>query len=123
MGMKNGEQGHNLNFPNDSAELFAEKKIKLSQYIGVTYDVKGGKWRSQRRSKHEKKVICKGYYENEETAAHASDALAKKLIAKGEQYHKLIFTDDDTEEFPKKSMSHCKRKRPSHEDLSHPKDN
>merc|ERR1712098_1014717 len=46
---------------------------------------------------------------NEETAARASDALAIKLMANGEQNHKLNFPDEDTEVFPDRAR---KRKRP-----------
>ena len=41
-----------------------------------------------------------GRYDNEETAAHASDTLARKLMSNGEQGHKLNFPDDDTKVFP-----------------------
>ena len=36
-------------------------------------------------------------YENEETAAHASDTLARKLMENGEKALKLNFPDDYTE--------------------------
>merc|ERR1712098_252226 len=63
---------------------YAKKKEPSSQFIGVSYDVKSGKWRAQRRSKLEKKMIHYGSYKNEETAALASDTLARKLLANGE---------------------------------------
>ena len=44
-------------------------------------------------------MINHGSYENEEAAAHASDTLARKLIANGEQGHKLNFLGDETEVF------------------------
>ena len=42
-----------------------------------------------------------GSYKNEEMAAYASDALAKKLMDNGEKTHKLNFPDDNTEVFAK----------------------
>merc|ERR1712058_210251 len=48
-------------------------------------------------SKNEKKHFFNGSYDNEETAAHASDTLARKLMENGEQGHKLNFPDDHTE--------------------------
>ena len=42
-------------------------------------------------------MIQSGTYKNEETAARASDTLARELMANGEQGHKLNFPDDDTE--------------------------
>jgi hypothetical protein len=120
--MTNGEQGHKLNFPKDGIEVFAEEKLNYSKFIGVTYDVNKSKWLAQRRGKLEKKMCYNGFYDNEETAAHASDTLAKKLKAKGEQGHKLNFPDDDTEVF-RKERQRVKRKRPDHEDLDDPKSN
>jgi len=58
---------------------------------------------STRHSKLEKKDVYNGVYENEERAAHASDTLARILIANGEQGHKLNFPDDNTEVFPEKN--------------------
>merc|ERR1712098_819259 len=40
-----------------------------------------------------------GIYDNEKTAAHASDTLARKLITNSKQGHKLNFPNDDTEVF------------------------
>ena len=45
-------------------------------------------------------MIHYGTYDNEETAARASDTLARKLLTNGEQAHKLNFPDDDTDVFP-----------------------
>jgi len=117
----NGEQGHKLNFPDDHTRVYPEKKTTSSKYIGVSYSENRSKWIAQRRSKHdEKKMICSGRYENEETAAHASDTLAKKLIANGELGHKLNFPEDDTEVYQERQR---KRKRPNREDLGHLKNN
>ena len=58
------------------------------------------KWVTSRRSKQTKKLFYNGNYKDEETAAHASDTLAKKLIENGEKGHKLNFPDDDTEMYP-----------------------
>merc|ERR1712098_857224 len=119
--MANGEQAHILNFPDDDVEVFPEeKKGPQSQFIGVIYDINTTKWRVQRRSKLEKKIICNGRYENEETAARASDTLARKLMANGEQAHKLNFPDDDIEVFLDRAR---KRKRPQYEGLDCSKNN
>merc|ERR1712098_584931 len=117
----NGEEGHKLNFPNDETEVFPELKTKSSQYIGVSYYMNTSKWRAHRRSKNEKTVLYNGYYDNEERAARASDASARKLITIGEEGHNLNFPDDKTEVFPEERQ--IKRKRTHHEDLGHPKNN
>merc|ERR1712098_463723 len=52
--------------------------------------------------KNEKKNVYNGCYKDEETAAHASDTLARQLIANGEKGHKLNFPDDHTEVYPEK---------------------
>merc|ERR1712098_732410 len=80
-------------------EVLAEKTTS-SSYIGVSYREDTSNWFARRYSKHENKVICNGCYGDEETAAHASDTLARKLMEKGEQNHKLNFPDDDTDVFP-----------------------
>ena len=81
------------------------ERTPSSQYIGVSYIVSKSKWRTNRHSKHDKKELCNGYYDNEETAAHASDTLARKLMANGEQSHRLNFPDDETEVFQKVTKS------------------
>jgi len=97
----NGEQGHKLNFPNDDSEVFQEKKTFSSQFVGVVYKINIiSKWQAKRHSKHEKKDVYSGSYDNEATAARASDTLARKLIAKGEKGHKLNFPNDNTEVLP-----------------------
>ena len=58
----------------------------------MTY--KNSKWHAKRWSKNEEKNFSNGSYDNKETAAHASDTLARKLIANGEKGHKLNFPDD-----------------------------
>merc|ERR1712098_759438 len=98
-------QGHKINFPDDHTEMHTEEKIQISEYIGVSYQERNSKWYAQRRSKNEKKNVCNGSYENEETAAHASDTLARKLMEKGEQGHKLNFPDDHTEVHKKTTAS------------------
>merc|ERR1712098_555999 len=74
------------------------------QYIGGSYYVQTSKWRAYRRSKHEKKNFFNGYYDNEETAAYASDTLARKLMKNGEQGHKLNFPDDHIEVHPEEKI-------------------
>jgi len=101
--MNNGEQGHKLNFPDDDTEV--HKKTATSQYIGVTYSAFWKKWHVQRKSKNEKKLVHNGGYDNEKTAAHASDTLARELTEKGEHGHKLNFPDDHTEVHPEKAAT------------------
>jgi hypothetical protein len=82
------------------------KLHKKSKYIGVSYDKMTSKWRAQRRSKYQKKLfLYNGLHRDEETAAHASDTLARKLMGKGEQGHILNFPDDYTEVYPEKHKS------------------
>merc|ERR1712098_940131 len=83
------------------------EKTATSKYIGVTctHGQKHSKWRVQRKSKHEKKIVSNGYYDNEKTAAHASDTLARKLTEKGEHGHKLNFPDDHTKMHPEKTAT------------------
>jgi len=109
--IKNGEQGHTLNFPDDHFEVHPEEKKNTSQYIGVRYQ--NSKWCARRWSKNEKKMVFYGYYDNEETAAHASDTLARKLMKNGEQGHKLNFPGDHTEVHPEFQ----KKKRKRHENF------
>merc|ERR1712098_321632 len=94
--MENGEQNQKLNFPNDHTEVYPEKEI-ASKFIGVTYNKNKPKWYVQRWSKYESKNVFGGCYNNEETAALASDTLARKLMKNGEQKLKLNFPDDHTE--------------------------
>jgi hypothetical protein len=95
--MKNGKQIHKLNFPGDYTEVYTEKKESSSKFIGVSYNKKNSNWTAQRWSTKENKTIHKGYYDNEEIAAHASDTLARKLMENGEQKLKLNFPNDHTE--------------------------
>merc|ERR1712098_361031 len=83
----NGEKGHKLNFPDEHTEVYPEEVKVSSNFIGVTYSKRDARWVAQRRSKNEKKVVHNGTYKDEETAAHASDTLARKLIANGEKGH------------------------------------
>jgi hypothetical protein len=92
--MQNGEQNHKLNFPYDDIDVFPEKRSS-SKYFGVSYNRVIEKWSANRWSKCDKRLICNGYYDTEETAARASDTLGKKLIEIGEKDHKLNFPDDD----------------------------
>merc|ERR1712058_91254 len=90
--MRSGEQYHKLNFRDDETEVHSIKQF-TSKYIGVSK--KGSKWRAARFSKIENKSVRNGRYDNEETAAHASDNLARKLKSSGEQKLKLNFPDDE----------------------------
>merc|ERR1712098_995892 len=62
-----------------------DKVNKSSKFIGVTYHKKISKWLVQRKSKNENKNVYNGCYDDEETAAHASDTLARKIMKNGEQ--------------------------------------
>merc|ERR1712098_125368 len=107
--MENGKQKLKLNFPEDHTELHSKKK--KSKFIGVSSNERKSKWFAQRRSKNEKKIVFNGYYEDEETAAHASDTLVRQLMENGEKNHKLNFPDNHTEVYPEKNQKN-KRKRP-----------
>merc|ERR1712098_677383 len=110
--MKNGEQNHKLNFPEDDTEVYPEKKKTSSKFIGVSFNKRAeSMWSVGRWSKKENKTLFNGHYENEETAAHASDTLARKLMKNGEQNLKLSFPEDDTEVYPLGNQKK-KRKRP-----------
>ena len=64
----------------------------------MTFDGNTSNWKAQRWSKN--KTLFNGRYDDEETAARASDTLARKLMKSGEQTLKLNFPDDDTEVYP-----------------------
>merc|ERR1712098_780204 len=49
-----------------------------------------------------------GYYKDEETAARASDTLARELMANGEQNHKLNFLGDSTEVYARERETSSK---------------
>merc|ERR1712098_942322 len=100
--MANGKQKLKLNFPDDETEMCTEKKGKTSKYIGVSYDEKSSKWAVTRWSKNASKTVHNGFHKNEETAANASDTLARKLTANGEENHKLNFLADEAELHPEK---------------------
>jgi len=118
--MENGEQKHKLNFPDDDAEVYPKEKRFTSKFIGVSYCETKSKWFVQRHSKDENKQFSKGCYGDEETAAHASDTLARKLMENGEQKLKLNFPNDHTEVYPAQQK---KRKRPKDLNLEHPQIN
>merc|ERR1712098_255732 len=103
--MKNGEQNHKLNFPEDHTEVYPEKKKTSSKFIGVSFEKK---WRIQRWSKKENKMFYNGRYDDEETAARASDTLARKLMKNSSQSLKLNFPEDDTEVYPAEKKASAK---------------
>jgi len=93
------------------AVIFEHKetnKIFFVKLIGVTGNKTRTRWTANRWSKKEKKNVHNGVYKDEETAAHASDSLARKLIENGEQGHKINFPDDDTEVYPEKTPTSFK---------------
>merc|ERR1712098_684339 len=114
--MENGEQNHKLNFPYDRTEVYREEKRFTSKFIGVFYDKNKSKWLVQRWSQNEKKNAYNGCHDNEETAAHASDTLARKLMKNSEQKLQLNFPDDHTEVNPTEQK---KRKRSKDLNLEH----
>merc|ERR1712058_148660 len=73
---------------------YVKENKKTSNYFGVSYNENKAKWVAYRRSKNEKKNVFNGTYKDEETAAHASDTLARKLMVNGEKGHKLNVPDD-----------------------------
>jgi len=85
--MKNGES-HFLNF------------APSSNYIGVTYNKKYGKWEAQRWNQDTQWTNKNGAYADEETAAHASDTLARILMGTGRQKHRLNFPNDLIDVYP-----------------------
>merc|ERR1712098_287058 len=98
--IKNGEQNHKLNFPDNGTVIIKSKsfeKATSSQYIGVSYNESKSAWRAYRWRKNEKKMVYNGFYKDEETAAHASDTLAREFMANGGQKLKVNFPDDETE--------------------------
>merc|ERR1712098_328586 len=82
---------------------------KSSKFIGVSYHKYLLKWKAYRWSKNEKKVAGNGLYKDEETAARASDTVARKLMKNGERKLRLNFPDEHTEVYPENQK---KRKRP-----------
>jgi hypothetical protein len=100
--MDSGEKKLKLNFPDDHTEVFPEE-TKTSRYFGVSFNK--NKWRAHKRSTHENKTVYYGEYKDEKTAAHASDTLARQLMAKGEKNHKLNFPDDGIEVHPAKKKT------------------
>jgi hypothetical protein len=56
-----------------------------SRFFGVMYSKTRCKWCVQRRSKMQQKTLYNRAYDDEETAAHASDNLVRSMIAHGEQ--------------------------------------
>jgi len=107
--IKNGAQKLKLNFPDEKSEVFPE--TKSSKFIGVSYDTLNQRWLVSRHSKSENKPVCNGSYKNENTAAHASDTLARKLIKNGAQKLKLNFPDDHTEVYSAENQKKRKRQK------------
>jgi hypothetical protein len=105
--MRSGEKKHRLNFPSDDIEALPEK-ITSSKFIGVSYNEPKGRWQVYRYSKNGKKMVHNGCYKSEETAAHASDTSARKLMKNGEQQLKLNFPYDENEVRPEKTKTSSK---------------
>jgi hypothetical protein len=94
--MAKGEENHKLNFPDENIKVHPDERAKSSSYIGVYYNKKKKTWKTLRWSKILHKDVHNGSYKNEETAGHASDTLARKLMFNGEQSHKLNFPESNT---------------------------
>jgi hypothetical protein len=92
----------NLIFVKIEEDEYTKTNKKTSKFIGVCYDKSKTRWTAQRRNKSERKNVVNGSYKDEETAAHASDTLARKLMKNGERNLKLNFPDDKSEVFPEK---------------------
>jgi hypothetical protein len=88
-----------------STEIFQEENESTSKYVGVTFHKSHSHWRAIRWSKIDYTMTYSGPYKDEETAAHASDTLARQLMANGEQCHKLNFPDDHTEVYPEETKT------------------
>merc|ERR1712098_182621 len=94
------------------------RKKKGSKFIGVTHNKNKSKWRAQRKSKYGNTMVYYGCYDDEETAAHASDTLARKLMGNGEQKVTLNFPDDYTEVYPENQKTKRMRLRTSSKQIS-----
>merc|ERR1712098_961698 len=120
-GSENGEE-----FGNNSIVVKIEEEdyVKVnnkSKFIGVSYRKEISKWQVKRWSKTEKKTVHNGCYDDEETAAHASDTLARQLMENGEQKLKLNFPEDHTEVYSAENQK--KRKRQNEIILERPQNN
>merc|ERR1712098_920644 len=65
--MTSGEHNLKLNFPDDHAETYPEKKNTASKYTGVFYIKNTSKWLAQRWSNSEKKRVYNRCYDDIET--------------------------------------------------------
>jgi len=81
-----------LNFENNFTEVYPWSSF----FIGVSYKPRlYAKWRARRWSFQQNKAVLSGTYRDQESAAHASDEIARNLILNGEKGHKLNFLGDD----------------------------
>merc|ERR1712098_339556 len=93
--MSEGERILKLNFPSEKTEVYTEQ-VETSKYIGVAFVAKRQRWQAQRWDNKDNKQVYNGCnHKDEETAARASDTLARKMMRNGEQNLKLNFSDDD----------------------------
>jgi hypothetical protein len=80
-----------------------ERNLGNSKYFGVTYNPRKAIWNAKRWNKGEKKWAHHGSFKSQETAAHASDVLARTLLVgdkelgRFRQNHQLNFPDENTE--------------------------
>jgi len=100
---KDGDRNDSVVVKIEEDDYANESFERRSNYFGVIlYNYNREKWRARRWSKNKKKSVSNGTYKDEETAAHASDSLARKLIANGEKDHKLNFPENHNEVRPEK---------------------
>jgi len=97
-----------VNLDNLARKYGVEKK-RTSKYIGVSYNKKNSKWNAQRRSKEDNKVFSYGHYDDEITAAHASDTLTRKLMKNCKRKLKLNFPDNHNEVYPEQCNQNKKK--------------
>merc|ERR1712098_149293 len=91
---------------------------KISKFTGVSYCAINKRWNACRWSADRSELDFNGEFEDEISAARASDALAKTLRDCGERIHKLNFPEDEieakeVEESVNFSKDMKKRKNPS----------
>merc|ERR1712098_661110 len=109
--MNNGEHRHMLNFPDENIGLHVGQDGTCLFYLGIYQTIAGHRfkrWQAHRWNKDEARTDSNACcYKNEETAAHASDTLAKQLSRNGQQGHKFNFPEfdwSDQEIYPEIAM-------------------
>jgi len=95
-----------------NVEHLEKIQVASDTFIGVSLDILLNEWVAHRHSTKEDHRFITGTYQDEETAAFASDCLARKLIANGEKGHKLNFPDvlSESQNESKKTAENSKEK-------------